>query len=202
MNSIRYYVALLVLMTLPPAIILWYFIHPFARFWRKLGPVWTYVVLSLPTAALMAIVYLFRKQLLVVEYGTSISLFVISAACALGAVVIQTKRRRYLTKAILSGIPELSKKGEPGMLLTDGIYGELRHPRYVEVLLFVLAYSFFSNYLAVYVAAVLTVPTLYLVVVLEERELHERFGSAYEEYCARVPRFLPCWPKNRWSHGG
>jgi protein-S-isoprenylcysteine O-methyltransferase Ste14 len=28
------------------------------------------------------------------------------------------------------------------------------------------------------------------VVRLEERELRERFGTAYEEYCRRVPRFV------------
>jgi protein-S-isoprenylcysteine O-methyltransferase Ste14 len=191
MNSVRYYAALLVLMALPPGLLLWFFIHPFARFWRKLGPVWTYVVLSLPTAGLMAMAFLLRRQLLMVEYGTSIPLVALAVALAISAVVIQAKRRKHLTKAILTGIPELSRENKPGKLLTEGIYGTIRHPRYIELWLFVLAYSFLSNYLALYVAALLTVPTLYLVVVLEERELRQRFGIEYEEYCCRVPRFFP-----------
>jgi protein-S-isoprenylcysteine O-methyltransferase Ste14 len=191
MNTVRYYAALLVLMALPPGLIFWFFIHPFARYWRRLGPVWTYAVLSLPTAGLMLLLFLLRQRLLAVEFGTNIPFIVLAAFLVVCAVIIQTKRRKYLTKAILTGIPELSQNQDAGKLLTEGIYGTIRHPRYVELWLFILAYSFFSNYLALYVAAILTVPTLYLVVLLEERELNERFGGAYAEYCDRVPRFLP-----------
>jgi protein-S-isoprenylcysteine O-methyltransferase Ste14 len=28
-------------------------------------------------------------------------------------------------------------------------------------------------------------------VLLEERELRDRFGAEYEEYCRRVPRYIP-----------
>jgi protein-S-isoprenylcysteine O-methyltransferase Ste14 len=29
------------------------------------------------------------------------------------------------------------------------------------------------------------------VVLLEERELRDRFGAEYDEYCGRVPRYIP-----------
>jgi len=32
---------------------------------------------------------------------------------------------------------------------------------------------------------------VFLIVQLEERELRERFGTEYEAYCRRVPRFVP-----------
>jgi len=194
MYSIRYYVALLVLVALPPGIVLWYFIHPFAKFWRRLGPVWTYVFLSPVVIGLMVAAFLLRKPLLAVEFGTSIPLIVVAAICIYTAVVIQRKRRQYLTNAILTGIQELSRDNEPGTLLTEGIYGRIRHPRYVEFLLFVVAYALFANFLASYVATLLSIPALYMVVILEERELRQRFGRRYDEYCATVPR---CVPKRR-----
>jgi protein-S-isoprenylcysteine O-methyltransferase Ste14 len=191
MNTVRYYVALLVLVTLPPGILLWFFIHPFAMFWRKLGPIWTYGVLSLPTIGIMVGAFLLREPMLAIEYGTSVPLISLAAACICAAVFIQRKRRKHLSSAILTGIPEVSQKKDPGTLLTEGIYGRIRHPRYVELLLFVLAYSLFANFLATYVATLLSVPALYLVVLLEERELRQRFGSEYDEYCSSVPRFVP-----------
>jgi protein-S-isoprenylcysteine O-methyltransferase Ste14 len=41
---------------------------------------------------------------------------------------------------------------------------------------------------------------MYAVVVVEERELRERFGLAYEEYCRQVPRFVP--KLRSWKDGG
>ncbi|MFQ5631170.1 MAG: methyltransferase family protein, partial [bacterium] len=92
---------------------------------------------------------------------------------------------------ILSGLPELSEKRYPGKLLKEGIYGKIRHPRYIEALLGVLGYAFFSNYLATYLVFLFGLPMIYIIVLLEERELHERFGAEYEEYCLSVPRFVP-----------
>ena len=114
------------------------------------------------------------------------------AAAGLGAITtwIAVIRRRQLTTRILFGVPELDKDN-PGTLLTDGIYAHLRHPRYVEVWLGTLAYACFANYLGAWIVWLATGPMLHLVVLLEERELRDRFGGEYEAYMARVPRYLP-----------
>jgi protein-S-isoprenylcysteine O-methyltransferase Ste14 len=36
-----------------------------------------------------------------------------------------------------------------------------------------------------------SIPGFYLVIVLGERELEDRFGDAYRKYLRRVPRLVP-----------
>jgi protein-S-isoprenylcysteine O-methyltransferase Ste14 len=189
-DSVRYYLALILLMGLPPGLLLWLVIHPLARFWRRLGPGWTYTVLGAPTLALMAGVFWGRGYLLVTEFGTNVPLIALGVTCATAGVAIAVKRKKYLTLSILAGVPELSAGGG-ATLLTEGIYGRIRHPRYVEVFFWILAYAFVANYLALYITAVASLPVLYLIVILEERELLDRFGREYEEYRRRVPPFVP-----------
>ncbi|MFQ5825266.1 MAG: methyltransferase family protein [bacterium] len=189
--QVRYIIALIVLLSLPPSIMLWLMIHPFARFWRKLGPGWTYGLLGVPVAIVMVGLFLARDSLLATEFGTSYPLIALTVLCLTGAAIIAQKRRKHLTFGILAGLPELSQKRYPGKLLTDGLYAKIRHPRYVETLLWVLGYAFFANYLALYIVFLLSLPAIYFVVIFEERELRDRFGAEYDNYCRKVPRFVP-----------
>ncbi|MDH3403883.1 MAG: isoprenylcysteine carboxylmethyltransferase family protein [Acidobacteriota bacterium] len=191
MSEARYVLAVIVLIGLPPGILLWLAIHPWARFWRRLGPVWTYTILGPPMLALMAGLFRVRGAILAIDLGTSVPLIALAVVTLAAAGAVAVKRRKHLTSGVLAGLPELSRERYPGRLLSEGIYGRIRHPRYVEVLLWALAYALFANYLAIYVLVALSVPVLYLVVVLEERELRDRFGQAYEDYCREVPRFFP-----------
>lgn len=195
MDSVRYVVAFIVVASFPPALLMWLLIHPFAVFWRILGPVVTYAVMAVPVAACIYVVAQFREQLLGVDLGTNWVTVVLGVGSALVGFLVSRQRRKKLGFGTLSGMPELSRNRYPGALLTDGIYGVIRHPRYIEAYMWVLGYALFANYLGAYVVVILCVPVIYAVVMLEERELRERFGPAYEEYCRRVPRFVPKrWP--------
>ena len=102
------------------------------------------------------------------------------------------KRKKYLTMRILAGVPEVETEVEKrGKLLDEGPYAIIRHPRYVEILFATCGYAAIANYLGCWILAVLMVPLIHLVVLLEERELIDRFGNAYREYAARVPRYFP-----------
>ena len=191
MGTVRYLLAVVTLVSLPPGFLLWFLIHPFARHWRKLGPVWTYVLLTPVVIASMVPLALERRVLLGSDLGFSVFGVGLGLVCLGGAQAIMRQRRKQLTGRILSGIPELSADPGDQKLLSEGIYGRIRHPRYIEALLWVLGYSLIANYVGLYVLFVLSVPTLFLIVLLEERELRERFGTEYEEYCRRVPRFVP-----------
>ncbi len=184
---------LMVVAATPPGIVLWFAIHPFARFWRRLGPGWTYAILMVPVAGFIAAVIAWREQVLAVDFGASPLFMVLAILCLAGGLVIGVKRRRLLTYDILTGFPELSERVYPGRLLTEGIYGVVRHPRYVEVTLWTLAYTLFANHLSAWIVWGLTLPAVWGVVVLEEIELRARFGAEFVAYCQRVPRFLPRW---------
>ncbi len=191
MNTARYVLALMVVLAYPPGLLLWLGIHPFAGFWRRLGPVWTYSILGVPTLAYMVGAFLARDWILAVDFGISYLLTALAVLALLAGARIAIRRRKHLTVGILSGLPELSGRRYPGRLLTEGPYARIRHPRYVEALLWTLAYALFANHLAPYLVIVGALPVIYLLVVLEERELRDRFGEEYIEYCRRVPRFVP-----------
>jgi protein-S-isoprenylcysteine O-methyltransferase Ste14 len=78
-------------------------------------------------------------------------------------------------------------------LATGGIYKRTRNPMYQAFLLFVLgfAFAFASDWMFLGVPfAVLLIH--FVVVRREERYLAAKFGEAYQNYCARVPRYG--WP--------
>jgi protein-S-isoprenylcysteine O-methyltransferase Ste14 len=190
MERIRYVFAVLLVATIPPAVIWWYLVHPFVRFWRRLGPRVTLGVVGVAMVALMVALGMARDRLVGADLGTHWPLASTGVVCIGIALVMALGRRRYLTTRILAGFPELDTDG-PGILLTEGPYAVVRHPRYLEVLAGVVGYALVANHVGGYVVAVLTLPALHFVVLLEERELAERFGAAYDAYRARVPRYIP-----------
>jgi protein-S-isoprenylcysteine O-methyltransferase Ste14 len=133
-----------------------------------------------------------RDVLLGADLGLSWPLFAVGAVLLVVAIWISMKRRKYLTVRILVGIPEIQAEPEKqGRLLEEGPYAVIRHPRYVEVALATFGYAAIANYAGAWIVVVAMVPVLHLVVLLEERELRERFGQAYQDYADRVPRYIP-----------
>ncbi len=191
MNTVRYYLALLLLSFTPPAFLYWFSIHPFVRFWRGLG---LRLALGINYAALVvlaALIFVFSRPLLSVEFGTNPILIGIAVPLLALSGAMRRGVSKQLRIAILTGIPELAPDQHGTPLLTQGLYSRMRHPRYVQALLAVAAYTLFCNFLATYVLFLVMLLIILLVVRMEERELRERFGSEYEAYCARVPRFIP-----------
>ena len=80
----------------------------------------------------------------------------------------------------------------PTTLVVRGLYRYVRNPIYVGVLLIVLgeAILFESPRLAIY-AVILWLFFHLAVVLYEEPELREKFGSEYEAYLRSVGRWIP-----------
>jgi len=80
----------------------------------------------------------------------------------------------------------------PRVLVTGGLYARTRNPMYLGILSVLLgeALAFGSVRLLAYAAVVFL--AFHLFTVLYEEPAHRRrFGPAFEEYCRRVPRWLP-----------
>ena len=191
MDSGRYSVALLTLITFIPGILFWPLAHGLVQRWRRLGLAVSYTLLGTFMLGLSVGIFALRKTLLTGEFGTNLWLCLPATLCFAAAMVIEVQCRKHLTLRTLVGIPELSPTPPSQKLLDQGVYARIRHPRYVVVMLSMLAAALFTNYLVLDVLCPLVIVTLYAITVLEERELLERFGPAYEQYRQRVPRFFP-----------
>jgi protein-S-isoprenylcysteine O-methyltransferase Ste14 len=81
---------------------------------------------------------------------------------------------------------------QPGhRLVTSGVYGVIRHPSYLGLLIGSLGWGLaFRSGIGVLLAAML-VPPLLARIGAEERLLRSQFGAEYEAYRARTSRLMP-----------
>jgi protein-S-isoprenylcysteine O-methyltransferase Ste14 len=81
---------------------------------------------------------------------------------------------------------------QPGhRLVTNGIYGAIRNPSYLGLLINALGWALaFRSGVGVLLTALL-VPPLLARIRAEETLLRSQFGSEYDAYCARTSRLIP-----------
>ena len=80
----------------------------------------------------------------------------------------------------------------PKKLVVEGPYRAVRNPMYWSVAFVMLGEAAVFRYLAlVELAVVFFVGVNLFVLFFEEPALRQKFGAEYEEYCRRVPRWLP-----------
>lgn len=171
--------------------LVWYVVHPLIGFWCRMGPIRTYTFLIMLILPAMRLLYSLREPLLRVHYRINWLLVIMAVQIFLISMLMGIVRMKHLKPSIMLGLPEIRGEGAPDKLLTEGIYSMIRHPRYVEVWLGLLAVALFTNYLTMYILVIAFIPLTYGVVLLEEKELCERFGEEYKKYCREVPRFIP-----------
>ncbi len=93
---------------------------------------------------------------------------------------------RYLTRKEVSGNLEGLTQKE---LVTNGVYGMVRHPMYLAGIVIVT----FNSYITVNGLTITALADLYFLfgVFIEERRFLKIFGDEYRRYMERVPRLIP-----------
>jgi protein-S-isoprenylcysteine O-methyltransferase Ste14 len=77
-------------------------------------------------------------------------------------------------------------------LVTDGLYRHSRNPMYVGNLLILFGVAIASNSWGCVAVAVPLFVFIYIAIVAaEENYLRGKFGAAFDEFCADVPRWFP-----------
>ena len=91
----------------------------------------------------------------------------------------------------------------PRLLVTDGLYGVVRHPMEVSEMIVVWGVALYVTSLGTVLYAALLMVVFHLGVVLsEEPDLRQRFGESYDAYCQNVPRWLPRLRATNTQRGG
>jgi protein-S-isoprenylcysteine O-methyltransferase Ste14 len=106
----------------------------------------------------------------------------------LGLALVTGTIRHFAT----CGYGTLAPWDPPKQLVVSGIYRRVRNPMISGVVLLLGGESLFFNslVLAEWTAAVFALNAIYIPWV-EEPGLARRFGAAYEDYRAHVPRWIP-----------
>lgn len=184
-------VALFVLLLQLPIPLFWLVVHPAVGFWRR-HPKACYYGVGTAVWLLTALALLGARDWWL-EWRFSRHPLLALAGLALIAADLWLMRqvKRHMHWKVLLGLPELIERHRPGRVAAGGIYQQVRHPRYLGMMLAWLGAALLSGATRllglVFVFMVLAI----VVTQVEERELVRRLGSAYADYRRRVPRFLP-----------
>jgi len=128
--------------------------------------------------------YADQKEFWTIDGGTTrwigVALFAVGGVLRLWPVFVLGRR--------FSGLVAI----QPGhTLVTSRVYGVIRHPSYLGLLVNTLGWGLaFRSWVGVLLTAI-TIGPLVARIRAEERLLRSQFGDEYDAYCARTSRLVP-----------
>jgi protein-S-isoprenylcysteine O-methyltransferase Ste14 len=168
----------------------WFFVHPAIGFWRKQGngAFW----LALPIWLIFAAgIIVLRHHLFVVRVERNVVTWTAGTILFLVALWLEVQTRHTFGLRRLVGLTELNPEHRLCGVVRTGVYGRVRHPRYLLYMLMILGVAFLTGAAAIFLLAIVNVLLYQILAPLEERELLNQYGPAYEAYRRSVPRFVP-----------
>lgn len=181
------FLALLVFFFDLPVPIYWFVLHPFGKFWR--GRIrqafWIAGLGSWTVGAIF--VFAFRDRLLA-PGSPSFPTILVALVLVASDFILLYYSGKFLGGRKLVGHAELTGKSD---LITTGIYKFVRHPRYTGMIAAVVGACLLAGNPWAWTAGAIWLLLVLVSIFLEEREMRQRFGFAYSDYCLTVPRFIP-----------
>lgn len=173
-----------------PVPVYWLVLHPAVSTWRRIGyrsfwvalPVW--VLAGFPLALMEGPLVAHRLDRNAATWALG------SGLLALNFWISRRIHQEFSFKK-LAGLPELNPAHPQRGIVASGIYAQVRHPRYANIMLGFIAFGLRTGAPGIFLLAFVTYLLYLIVTPLEERELREQYGSEYEIYARTVPRFLP-----------
>ena len=96
------------------------------------------------------------------------------------------------TRFAIQGMGTPAPVAAPQHLVVTGLYRHVRNPMYVAVSLLIFGQGLlFGSVSVLELGVVVWLGFFAFVVFYEEPVLRQKFGKEYEEFCARVPRWIP-----------
>ena len=112
---------------------------------------------------------------------------------AVGVVLGPLNALRFLFRGTT-----LNPTKQASVFLTRGMYAVSRNPMYLGLFLIYCGVAILN--LAVWPLVTIVIPFLVVdrvVIPFEERQMADRYGSSYRDYCAQVGRWLTLRPRKR-----
>ena len=111
-----------------------------------------------------------------------------------GGALVVTGIGLYVAGAVALARIKRDAVGKPNQVIVDGPYHYVRNPVYLAMAIIVVGLSLV--YQAWRISDIARTGLLFAlghlaVVFVEEPATRKRFGEAYEDYCRRVPRWVP-----------
>jgi protein-S-isoprenylcysteine O-methyltransferase Ste14 len=143
-------------------------------------------IIVMAVAALVA--YLASLQLPLISIDKEIStplglMFSLMGVCLIASGTIEFKRHKTTV--------DPTKPNKATSLVASGIYKLSRNPMYLGIAAFLIAFAFFMQSLLILLSLPLFI--LYMTrfqIAPEERAMHSLFGEQYQQYKAKVRRWL------------
>lgn len=105
--------------------------------------------------------------------------WILSIYFAIAPIIILKKRGK---------VPKGKSYVHTTTLVTNGLYGIVRHPQYTGGLLLIIALILVSQYWIVVIAGIIALVVFYYDITKEDKKLIKIYGEPYRRYMRKVPR--------------